>query len=285
MKNINRSVKLRSGVELGILHGTIIFFCLVILLPLCWVLVLSIKSIEDAAKGTLWPSRFDYTHYSYVVEHLPYIVTNFSNSIVVSLATIFFSTTVSVLAGYALVHVRLPGRELVLGVLLGTLFFPTRIVSLLGIYQIQTSLGLLNTLIGLILPYVTLNLAVSVFIMRGAFLQISRELVEAARMDGASSWRILLEILLPLVTNACVVVVIVNFVTSWGEYLLAATLAVDQNMRTLPVVLVTTFGAFGEWAPPRSAAVYIMAIVPGILLFSILQRWYIQGILDGAVKQ
>ena len=121
--------------------------------------------------------------------------------------------------------------------------------------------------------------------MRGAFLLISRELVEAARIDGASSCGILAEILLPLVMNSLVVVVIVNFVTSWGEYLLAATLVVDQNMRTLPVVLVTTFGAFGEWAPPRSAAVYIMAIVPGILLFGVLQRWYIKGIMDGAIKQ
>ena len=285
MKTIYQSAKLRSAVGLGIMHGVIIFFCSLVLLPLCWVLLLSIKTVEDAAKGTLWPSQFDYTHYRYVADNLPYILYNFSNSIIVSLATIVLTTTVSVLAGYALVHVRLPGRGLVLAILLGTLFFPTRIVSLLGIYQLQMSLGLINTLVGLILPYVTLNLAVSIFIMRGAFLQISRELVEAAKIDGASSWRILVEILLPLVTNACVVVVIVNFVTSWGEYLLAATLAVDQNMRTLPVVLVTTFGAFGEWAPPRSAAVYVMAIIPGIALFGILQRWYMQGLMDGAIKQ
>jgi len=285
MKIVFRNVRSKSGVKVGILHGVIVFFCLQILVPLCWVLLLSIKSIEDAAKGNLWPNEFDYTHYRYVIERLPNIVTNFSNSIIVTLSTIMITTTVATLAGYALVHLRLAGRELVLAVLLGTLFFPTRIVSLVGIFQIQTSLGLMNTLLGLILPYVTLNLAVSIFIMRGAFLLISRELVEAARMDGASSWGILAEILLPLVMNSLVVVVIVNFVTSWGEYLLAATLVVDQNMRTLPVVLVTTFGAFGEWAPPRSAAVYIMAIVPGILLFGVLQRWYIKGIMDGAIKQ
>jgi ABC-type glycerol-3-phosphate transport system permease component len=136
----------------------------------------------------------------------------------------------------------------------------------------------------LILPYITLNLALSILIMRGIFEQISPELVDAARIDGASSWRTLREIMLPLVTNGLVVLVIVNFVTAWGEYLLAMTLTNDQSMRTLPVVLVTSFGGFGEWTFPRIAAVYIMAITPGIITFAIAQRWYMKGLMEGALK-
>ena len=266
------------------LHATIIFFCLVILIPIAWVLLLSVKSLRDAYTGALWPEQFDFTHYAYVFERMPQALRNFANSIIVTLSTVITTSVIAVLAGYALVHLRTPGRALVVTVLVATLFFPTRLVSLIGIFQIQNALRLINTLPGLILPYVTLNLALSILIMRGIFEQISAEMVDAAKIDGASSWRILREIVLPLAVNGLVVLVIVNFVTAWGEYLLAVTLTNDQSMRTFPVVLVTTFGGFGEWAFPRVAAMYIMAITPGIITFAIAQRWYMKGLMEGALK-
>ncbi len=265
-------------------HAIIIFFCLTIVLPIAWVLLLSIKSVPDAYSGALWPQKFDFTHYAYVFEHLPNVLQNFSNSIIVTLTTVVITTLCSIFAGYALVHLQMTGKAIVLSILVGSLFFPTRLVSLIGIFEIQNSLGLINTLPGLILPYVTLNLAISILIMRGIFEQVSSEIVDAARIDGASSWRTLWEIMVPLVANGLVVLVIVNFVTAWGEYLLAYTLTNDQSMRTLPVVLVTTFGGFGEWAWPRVAAIYIMAITPGILTFAVAQRWYMKGLAEGALK-
>ena len=277
-----RKRKIKWGTILQ--HAVIIFFCLVILVPIAWVLLLSIKSLRDAYTGTLWPEQFDFTHYAYVFQRMPQVLRNFSNSIVVTLSTVAITTVTAVLCGYALVHLRTPGKVLVLSVLVGTLFFPTRLVSLIGIFQIQSSLGLINTLPGLILPYVTLNLALSILIMKGIFEQISQELVDAARIDGANSWRILRTVIMPLAMNGIVVVVIVAFVTAWGEYLLAVTLTNDQSMRTFPVVLVTTFGGFGEWAFPRIAAMYIMAITPGILVFALAQRWYMKGLQEGALK-
>ncbi len=267
-----------------LMHATIIFFCLVIVVPILWVLLLSIKSLRDAYTGTLWPEQFDFTHYAYVFEHMPQALRNFANSIIVTLSTVVITSAIAILAGYALVHLRTPGRALVLTVLVATLFFPTRLVSLIGIFQIQNSLGLINTLPGLILPYITLNLALSILIMRGIFEQISTEMVDAAKMDGANSWRTLRSIMLPLAANGLVVLVIVNFVSAWGEYLLAVTLTNDQSVRTFPVVLVTTFGGFGEWAFPRVAAMYIMAITPGILTFAFAQRWYMKGLMEGALK-
>jgi ABC-type glycerol-3-phosphate transport system permease component len=219
-----------------------------------------------------------------VFTHIPNVWRNFANSIIVTTATVFLTCICAVLAGYALVHLRLPGRGLMISLMVASLFFPSRLVSLIGIFEIQTAVGLHNTLIGLILPYVTLNLAISILIMRGIFEQISSEIVDAARIDGASSWRILWEVMLPLIVNGLVVLVIVNFVTAWGEYLLAVTLTNDQSVRTLPVVLATTFGGFGEWAWPRIAAVYIMAILPGLIGFAIAQRWYMKGLTEGALK-
>jgi ABC-type glycerol-3-phosphate transport system permease component len=267
-----------------LMHVTIIFFCLLIVLPILWVLLMSFKSIPDAYTGKLWPEQFDFTHYGYVFEHIPGFWRNFTNSIIVTSATVFLTSLSALLAGYALVHLRLPGAALMISLLVGTLFFPTRLVSLIGIFEIQTAVGLHNTLVGLILPYVTLNLAISILIMRSIFEQISSEIVDAARIDGASSWRILWEIMLPLTVNGLVVLVIVNFVTAWGEYLLAVTLTNDQSVRTLPVVLATTFGGFGEWAWPRIAAVYIMAILPGLIGFAVAQRWYMKGLTEGALK-
>ena len=265
-------------------HAIIIFFCLILILPVAWVMLRSIKSITDAYTGDIWPKNFDFSHYGYVFAKIPTVITNFTNSIIVTAATVLFTTISAVLAGYALVHLGLPGRIFVVMLLVGTLFFPTRLVSLIGIFRIQVALGLHNTLPGLILPYVTLGLAISILIMKGIFEQISHEIVDAAKIDGAGSFHILWAIMLPLIVNGLIVLIIINFVTAWGEYLLAVTLTNDQSVRTLPVVLATTFGGFGEWAYPRIAAVYIMAILPGLLAFIIFQRWYMKGLTEGALK-
>ena len=190
----------------------------------------------------------------------------------------------AVLSGYALVHLRVPGQRIVVALLVASLYFPTRVVSLISIFEIQRNLGLINTTSGLILPYVTLNLAISILIMRSIFEQIPHELVEAARIDGAGAWRTLLQVLLPLIVNGLVVIIVVNFVTAWGEYLLAATLTNDQAVRTLPVVLASAHGGMGQWAWPRIAAVYIIAITPGIVVFGFAQRLFFRGLMEGALK-
>ena len=105
------------------------------------------------------------------------------------------------LAGYALVHLPTPGKALVLGILVASLFVPSRVTGLISIWEIQDRLGLINSTWGLILPYQTLALAVSIFIMRGVFETIPKELPESARVDGASSFTILRRIMLPLVRN------------------------------------------------------------------------------------
>ncbi|MBI1256270.1 MAG: ABC transporter permease subunit [Chloroflexi bacterium] len=266
------------------LHGTLIFFCLIVILPLAWVLLLSVKSIPDAYTGDFWPKQFDFSHYAYVFEAIPTLIQNMGNSIFVTLSTVVLTSICAILAGYALVHLKMPGKVLVVSLLVGSLFFPSRLISLISIFQIQTKLGLINTLPGLILPYVTLNLATSVLIMRGMFQQISNEIVEAAKIDGCNTWQTLRLILLPLVKNGIVVLVIVNFVTAWGEYLLAVTLTNDQGVRTMPVVLASAFGGMGAWAWPRIAAVYVMVITPGIIVFAIAQRSYLKGLLEGAIK-
>ena len=264
-------------------HVIINFFMLVILLPLAWVFLLSIKSIPDAYTGKLWPDQFDFTHYQYVIEKIDTLLTNLFNSIYVTGATVAITVVAAVLGGYALVHLELPGQKWVILGLIASLYFPTRVVSLISIFEIQRFLGLINSTSGLILPYITLNLAISVLIMRSIFEQIPKELVDATRIDGCNAWQTLW-VILPLVTNGVVVIIIVNFVTAWGEYLLAATLTNDQVVRTMPVVLASASGGMGQWAWPRIAAVYVIVIVPGIIAFALAQGLFFKGLMEGALK-
>ena len=280
--SINHRQRARLGVILR--HVVINCFVLIILLPLAWVLLLSIKSIPDAYTGTLWPENFDFSHYGYVLQKIETLPRNLFNSIYVTLSTVLITGLCAVLGGYALVHLKVPGQRIVLLMLLASLYFPVRVVSLISIFEIQRNLGLINTTGGLILPYVTLNLAISILIMRSIFEQIPHELVDASRIDGCGAWRTLWTVMLPLITNGLAVVIIVNFVTAWGEYLLAATLTNDQAVRTLPVVLASAHGGMGQWSWPRIAAVYVIAITPGIVVFGFAQRLFFKGLIEGALK-
>lgn len=265
-------------------HAVINLFLLIILLPLLWVLLLSIKSLPDSMRGALWPRTFDFSHYGYVFAKIDTLPVNFFNSIYVTAATVVITTICAVLAGYALVHLRTRTGPLIVAVLLASLYFPTRVVSIITVYEIQDFLGLINSTSGLILPYITLNLAISVLIMRSIFQLIPGEMMEAARIDGAGPWRTLWLVGLPLAKNGLVVVIIVNFVTAWGEYLLCSTLTNDQAVRTMPVVLAAAQGGMGQWAWPRIAAVYVIVVIPGIVAFAAAQRLFFKGLMEGALK-
>jgi ABC-type glycerol-3-phosphate transport system permease component len=283
-KPLSRQARRRSRLAPIAKHAVLIFACVIILFPIAWVFLLSIKSLPDAYTNRIWPHHFDFSHYGEALSGIDTLRQNFTNSVIVTASTMLITSFVAVLAGYALVHLRTPGRGLVLSILVASMFVPTRVTGLISIYQIQNDLGLINSTWGLILPYQTLALAVSVFIMRGIFETIPKELPESARIDGASSLTILTRIMLPLVRNGIIVVLITNFIAAWGEWLLANTLIDDQDKRTFPVVIAGAFGGMGQWQWPNIAAVYIVGILPGLILFALTQRWYMKGLQEGALK-
>jgi ABC-type glycerol-3-phosphate transport system permease component len=268
-------------------HIFLIVLCLWVLLPLAWVVLLSIKSLPDGTQRYIWPENFVdpiYAHYTFVLERTKDAVVAFRNSVVVTGLTVVASTITAVLAGYALVHLKTPWKGVVIGLLVASLFFPTRVTALLGIYNIQNRLGLINETWSLMLPYTALSVAISVFIMRGVFETVPKDLVDSARIDGAGTARVLVGIMLPLVRNGIVVVIIVNFVAAWGEYLLALTLMNDADRRTLPVFIISTSGGVGGSLWPRVAALYVIAILPALVVFAIAQRWFMKGLQEGALK-
>jgi ABC-type glycerol-3-phosphate transport system permease component len=265
-------------------HAVINFFMLIILAPLAWVGMMSIKSRPDSMRGDFWPRKFDFTHYAYVFEKIDTFPINLWNSIYVTAGTVFLTTLCAVLAGYSLVHLRPRWGGIVVVTLLISLYFPTRVVSIISVYEIQNFLGLINVTSGLILPYVTLNLAISILIMRSVFQLVPHEVIEAAKVDGAGPWQTLWSIALPMARNGLVVIFIVNFVTAWGEFLLCTTLTNDQTARTMPVVLAGAQGGLGQWSWPALAAVYVLVVTPGIVAFTFAQKLFFKGLAEGVVK-
>lgn len=279
----------KRGIRWGVImrHAVLIGFCAAVLLPLFWVILMSFKSVPDGVQRYIWPKNFVtpiLTHYDWVLTRRPDVIQNFKNSVMVTTGTVILSTVTAVLAGYALVHLPTPGKRLIVTALVASTFFPTRVTALIGIYNVQNSLHLINQTWGLMLPYTALSTAISIFIMRGVFETVPTEIVDSSRIDGASSFRTLIGIMLPLVRNGIVVVIIVNFVAAWGEYLLALTLMNDSARKTLPVFIANAGGGLGAWFWPRLAALYILAILPGLIVFGIAQRWYMKGLQEGALK-
>lgn len=271
-------------------HLFLIIMCLWVLLPILWVVLLSFKTLQDGSQRYILPTSFVeplFTNYEFVLTK-PRVVgpvwVNFQNSVLVTLLTVVAATVTSVLAGYALVHLKTPGARIVTALLVASLFFPTQVTAIIGIFNIQKRLGLINETWSLMLPYTALGVAISIFIMRGVFQTVPKDLIDSAKIDGASSIRTLLGIVFPLVKNGVVVVIIVNFVAAWGEYLLALTLMNDASKRTLPVFLGSASAGVGGLLWPRMAALYILAILPALITFAVAQRWYMKGLQEGAIK-
>lgn len=261
----------------------LLLLCAWILFPLIIVVISSVESNVDSAHNNIWPREFVHPLWA----RYQWVWTNFSldniffrtywNSLFVTGLTIVFATVSATLAGYALSHLRTPGKTLFLLVLAISLFLPIQVTSMLGVFQLHRDLGLINETWALMLPYVASGIAVSILVMRAVFQMISVEIADSARIDGASSLRILLGILLPAVRNGIIVVAIINFMFAWSEYVLASVLMNDQKARTLAVLM-------GMGQGPGVSARMIVALIPGVIVLGIGQRWYTKALQEGALK-
>jgi ABC-type glycerol-3-phosphate transport system permease component len=251
-----------------------------------WVFSMSFKSLTEAYSAiTFFPTHPTFDAYGYAFSHIPDLPRYFVNSVIVTMCGLIGVLIVSSLGGYALVWLQFPGRRLILVVMVASLFFPTQITSVIGIYELSSDLNLLDNLAGLILPYIAINLVVSTFIMTGVFRAIPKELMEAARADGCSTLRTFVQIVLPLCGNGLIVVGMLSFIAMWGEFLLAYTLTATPNARTLTVGMAEATAGTGVWEWPRIAAVYTVMIIPPIVAFVGLQKWFMKGLMEGALRQ
>ena len=206
----------------------------------------------------------------------------FANSIFVAVASTALTVFVASLLAYAFARLDFPGREpLFYLFLLGMMIPPVMLI--IPQFIVAKALGLFNTLFGLIVVYVTMNLAMQTFLLRGYFEGIPRDLEEAALMDGASHWAIFWRVVLPLSRPGLAVVTIFTFLYSWDEFPWAHVAIQETTRRTLPIAIALFQSQhLTEWGQVFAAS--IVALVPVVIVFAVFQRYFIRGISTTGLK-
>ncbi|PBC19159.1 MULTISPECIES: carbohydrate ABC transporter permease [unclassified Mesorhizobium] len=268
-------------------HSTGIIASVLFVAPIVWTALSAFKPAAEARLPPLppWPTTgFSLENYATLNSFGDGLWVSAQNSIYVSVMTVLLSVIVSVLAGYGFSRFRFPFKDLFFVLILSTIMIPFQSI-LTPIFLVLTKLGLHNTLTGLVGVYVTLQLPFSIFMMRNAFDAVPREIEEAARMDGAGNATMLLKVMLPLVWPGVVTIALFAFLGAWNEFLAALVLMTDQSKFTLPVMMTALqSGRFGaiDWGAVQAGVTVMM--VPCLILFLALQRFYIRGLMAGAVK-
>lgn len=256
----------------------LIFF----LMPPVWLALSSFKPLTEifAWPPHLLPQQATLDNYaaSWSQSHFSQF---FENSAFVAILSAALSVVISVMAGYALSKYRFKGETVFFLVIMSALMIPLQII-LIPIFLVLRDLHLLNTLWGVILaPAAT---PTSVFIMRQYIRGIPDSLIEAARIDAASEWRILWKVIVPLSIPAIATLTAFNFVWRWNDYLWPFLIVSDQEKWTVQLALASNVGQWDiNW--PRLLSMSVMSLLPTLALFVSLQRFFMSGLLAGAVKE
>jgi ABC-type glycerol-3-phosphate transport system permease component len=229
---------------------------------------------------SFFPKSFIMDNYAQIFTQGSFI-NYFMNSVTITFWGVLLVVVLSSLAGYAFARLPFKGREGMLVLLLMTITMPLAIF-LIPMYMMENKLNILNTNLGLILPNVAVVLPFAIFIMRGAFVSIPKEVEESAEMDGCGVFQTWWRIMLPISKNGLVVIIIHAFYNIWGEFTLAKTLATDQASMPLTVGLTLFKGE--TWAFGTLASVIVLSMLPPIIIFIIFQKQLVEGITQGAVK-
>ena len=204
------------------------------------------------------------------------------NSLIVAGATTLFCVTLGSLCAYALARLRFRGKTLLLGAILAVSMFP-QIAVVSPLFLLLRSLRLIDTYPGLVLPYLTFAMPLTVWLLVGYFRQLPAELEEAAMVDGASRLRAFREVIVPLALPGLAATAILTFVYSWNEFLFALSFTLGPERQTVPVAIALFRGQYQvPWGQVLAAA--IVATTPVALLVLLFQRRIVQGLTAGAVK-
>ncbi len=258
------------------------------LLPMVWMVLTSLKSQFAALQyPPEWiPHTISFEQYARLLdptsdvgqEFLGYFV----NSLVVSTAATVLGVLVAVPAAYAFSRFSFPGRHLLFYAVLLRNMFPT-VVFLMPLFIMMRWLHLVNTEWSLVLTYLTFGLPLSIWLLKGFYDNIPPQLEQAARLDGASRFQAFIRIVMPLSSPGIIATAIYSFIQAWNEYVYALTFLNDESKLTLPVGLQRFFTEYATNWPGLMAASFITS-VPVVVLFLVLQKYFVRALTDGAVK-
>lgn len=268
-------------------HGVLIVACIIVLYPILYVIRMALSPTQGFTLGLDLSGDFSLENFSDVVDTTTQdgdwlFGRQLWNSLWVSLASTLVGVALSVSAAYAFSRFRFPGRKASLMAFLVTQMFPGTMM-MIPLYILLDTFGLLDQSLGLILVYATTSLPFCVWMLKGYFDTIPKDLEEAALIDGATRFQIFWRVILPLARPAIAVTALFSFMTAWNEFVLAKTLMSRETLYTLPVVLKGYVGKEDvQWG--HFAAGAIIVSVPVMALFFALQRQLVSGLTAGAVK-
>ncbi len=270
------------------IHSVLIFTSLLSIFPFIWLLSTSLKGSGEnifAYPPAIIPKDFTFANYV-GVWHRVDLMRYFYNSVIVAGGTVLLNLILSSLAGYPLARMEFKGKKIVFFATLATIMVPFQAI-MLPVYLITLKLHLTDGtndvagFIGLIMPFAVS--AFGIFLMRQAFLAIPREMEEAAIVDGCNVFQVFWKVLLPMVKPSLAVLAIFTFIGSWGEFLWPSIILTKESMYTLPVGINNLQGMFSSnWR--YIAAGSIISTVPIIIFFLAMQKYFISGENEGAVK-
>ena len=269
-------------------HVILIFVSLLSIFPFIWLLSTSLKGAGEnifAYPPTIIPKDFTWANYV-GVWHRVDLMKYFINSMIVAGGTVLLNLILSSLAGYPLARMEFKGKKITFFAILATIMVPFQAI-MLPVYLITLKLHLVDSysdtmgFIGLIMPFAVS--AFGIFLMRQAFLTIPREMEEAAIVDGCNAFQVFWKVLLPMVKPSIAVLAIFTFIGSWGEFLWPSIVLTKESMYTLPVGVNNLQGMFSSnWR--YIAAGSVISTIPIIIFFLAMQKYFISGENDGAVK-
>jgi multiple sugar transport system permease protein len=258
----------------------VVIFCL---FPFYWLVNISLKTGADLSNADLFPPNPSLENYKSIFQNDDF-TRALANSAIVSLVTTLIGIVVGSFAAYALARLKMNFKFLLLGIVLSISTFP-QIAIAAPLFRLWSDIGLYNTIPGLVIPYLTFALPLSIYILVSFFREIPKDLEEAALVDGATNFQAFVKVIVPLAAPGLATTAILTFIAAWNEFLLATTLTSSVSARTVPVA-ISQFTGSSQFEVPlgtQSAASVVVAI-PLIVLVLLFQKRIVAGLTAGAVK-
>jgi len=269
------------------------------LLPFVWIVAGSFKPHLEIQAGRVLPwqsyrvaggaegagrERYVTTeNYRKIFTKLSGLPTYYFNTVYLAAAATFLSLLVGSLAGYGFAHFRFSGHKLLFSLLLLTIMIPAEVL-LIGQFELMFRFRLYDKVAGLLTAYVAGHLLLVIFIMRNVFASVPQDLIDSAMIDGAGTWRVFWDLMVPLGRNGLAACAILTFLGIWNEFLFALTFTSSEKVRTLPVGIVMLKGQYGLFNSGVLFATVLLSFLPIVIVFVVLQKYFVRGLSAGALK-
>jgi multiple sugar transport system permease protein len=253
------------------------------LFPVVWIVSLSFKKGEDVQNQQFWPTQWTLENYKTVFDS-GLFTSALRNSIGISLISTVLSVILATLAAYAIARLEFKGKKLVLSMALAIAMFPT--ISLVPpLFDMWRSIGLYDTWAGLIIPYMSFTLPLSLWTLSAFFREIPWEMEQAAQVDGATPWQAFRKVIVPLAAPGVFTAAILTFFFAWNDFVFGISLTASDRARPVPAALAFFTGeSFFTQPIAAIAAAAVVVTIPVIALVLFFQRKIVAGLTSGAVK-